>query len=141
MNPFRPTTAEVAAPSSGPEVEKGSLKAFSGRPLSDVTLDAVRAGEIGTDDLRIHPETLEHQAEVAERHANPQLAANFRRAAELTALDDADVMRIYEALRPRRSTFEELEDVAAWLSSRGAVINAALVREAAAVYRRRGLCR
>jgi propanediol dehydratase small subunit len=117
------------------------MKAFSGRALSEVTLDAVRAGEIGTDDLRIHPETLEHQASVAARHANPQLAANFRRAAELTALDDADVMRIYEALRPRRSTFEELEELAAWLSSRGAVINAALVREAAEVYQRRGLCR
>ncbi|WP_073258154.1 diol dehydratase small subunit [Cryptosporangium aurantiacum] len=116
-------------------------KAFSGRPLDSLTLDAVRAGEVTTDDLRIHPETLEHQAQVAEQHANPQLAANFRRAAELTALDDADVMRIYEALRPRRSTFEELEEIAAWLDARNAPINAALVREAAEVYRRRGLCR
>lgn len=117
------------------------MKAFSGRALSDVTLEAVRAGEVSTDDLRIHPETLEHQAQVAADHANPQLAANLRRAAELTALDDADVMRIYEALRPRRSTFAELEDIATWLEDRGAQINAALVREAAAVYRRRGLCR
>ncbi|GAA3386111.1 diol dehydratase small subunit [Cryptosporangium minutisporangium] len=130
MNSLRPT-AEAAFPA----------KAFSGLPLDSVTLDAVRAGEVTTDDLRIHPETLEHQAHVAEEHANPQLAANFRRAAELTALDDADVMRIYEALRPRRSTFEELQETADWLSARGAVINAGLVREAASVYQRRGLCR
>jgi propanediol dehydratase small subunit len=117
------------------------VKAFSGRALDSVTLDAVRAGDVGIDDLRIHPETLEHQARVAAENGNPQLAANFRRAAELTALDDVDVMRIYEALRPRRSTFAELEELAAWLSARGADINAALVREAAAVYQRRGLCR
>ncbi|GAA0254245.1 diol dehydratase small subunit [Cryptosporangium japonicum] len=117
------------------------VRAFSGRALESVTLDAVRAGEVSTDDLRIHPETLEHQAQVAADHGNPQLAANFRRAAELTAIDDTDVMRIYEALRPRRSTFAELEEIADWLSERGAVINAALVREAAQVYQRRGLCR
>jgi propanediol dehydratase small subunit len=117
------------------------MKAFSGRPLESVTLEAVRAGEVGPDDLRIHPETLEHQAQVAQAHGNPQLAANFRRAAELTAIDDADVMRVYEALRPRRSTFAELEEIAEWLSARGATMNAALVREAAQVYRRRGLCR
>ncbi|MFI5955098.1 diol dehydratase small subunit [Cryptosporangium sp. NPDC051539] len=117
------------------------MKAFSGRELSDVTLDAVRAGEVSTDDLRIHPETLAHQAQVAETHGNPQLAANFRRAAELTALGDDDVMRIYEALRPRRSTFAELTELASWLEDRGAQVNAALVREAAAVYQRRGLCR
>lgn len=118
-----------------------SLRAYSGRPLDSVTLESVRAGEVGADDLRIHPDTLEHQAQVAAAHDNPQLAANFRRAAELAALDDVDVMRVYEALRPRRSTFDELEEIAAWLSARGAQINAALVREAADVYRRRGLCR
>jgi len=117
------------------------VKAFSGRPLDSVTLDAVRSGDVSADDLRIHPETLEHQAQVAEAHGNPQLAANFRRAAELAALDDADVMRIYEALRPRRSTYAELHEIAEWLTSRGAVVNAALVREAAAVYQRRSLCR
>ena len=114
---------------------------FSGRPLDEITLEAVRAGEIGIDDLRIHPETLEHQARVSEAHANPQLAANLRRAAELATLDDTDVMRIYEALRPRRSTADELEELAAWLEARGAAVNAALVREARVAYVRRGLCR
>ena len=117
------------------------MRSFSGKELDDVTLDAVRAGEVGPDDLRIHPETLEHQAQVAEAHANPQLAANLRRAAELTTLDDADVMRIYEALRPRRSTADELDELASWLAARGAVLNSALVREARQAHVRRGLCR
>jgi propanediol dehydratase small subunit len=115
--------------------------AFSGKPADEITIDAARAGEIGPDDLRIHPDTLEHQAVVAERHHNPQLAANLRRAAELTAIGDADVLRVYEALRPHRSTPAELEELAAWLASHGAVLNAALVREAAVAYVRRGLAR
>jgi propanediol dehydratase small subunit len=115
------------------------MKAFSGKPVEEITVEAARAGDIAPDDLRIHPSTLEHQAVVAEQHENPQLAANLRRAAELTALGDADVLRIYEALRPHRSTAPELETLAGWLEERGATLNAALVREAAVVYTRRGL--
>lgn len=115
--------------------------AKSGRPVDQITLDAVRAGEISADDIRIHPDTLEHQAAVAERAGNPQLAANFRRAAELTALPDDEVMAIYEALRPGRSTRAELEGIADRLSSAGASLNAALVREAADAYEARGLLR
>jgi propanediol dehydratase small subunit len=50
-------------------------------------------------------------------------------------------MGIYEALRPRRSLLEDLETVASDLEASGAVLNAALVREAAAVYLERGLLR
>jgi propanediol dehydratase small subunit len=117
------------------------IRAKSGRPVSEVTLDTLRAGDVDIEDVRIHPETLESQAKVAESHANPQLAANFRRAAELALLPDSLVMGIYEALRPRRSLLEELETVAADLEASGAVLNAALVREAAAVYLERGLLR
>ncbi|WP_285708492.1 diol dehydratase small subunit [Microtetraspora sp. NBRC 16547] len=84
---------------------------------------------------------MEAQAVVAERHGNPQLAANFRRAAELALLSDEDVMRVYEALRPRRSTAAELSDLAEWLDGRGCQRNAALVREARDVHARRGLTR
>lgn len=115
--------------------------ARSGRAVEDITLDAVRAGDIGPDDIRIHPDTLAHQAEVAEAHANPQLAANFRRAAELTALPDEEVMAIYEALRPRRSTRADLLAIADRLAAAGAVLNASLVREAADAYEARGLLR
>ena len=116
-------------------------QARSGRPAVDVTLEALRRGDLAPDDVRIHPETLEHQAQVAESHANPQLAANLRRAAELTALPDDEVLSIYEALRPRRSSYDELGALADSLAERGASRNAALVREAAELYARRGLLR
>jgi len=116
-------------------------RAYSGRERDGITLDALRAGELAADDVRIHPETLEHQAVVAEQAANRQLAENFRRAAELTALPDDEVMAIYEALRPGRSSASDLRSIADSLEQRGAVRNAALLREAAAVYERRGLLR
>ena len=114
-------------------------QARSGRQVDEVTLDAVRRGEVAADDVRIHPQTLLHQAQVAQDHANPQLAANFRRAAELALLPDEQVMAIYEALRPGRSAYADLIAIADDLEQRGAVLNAALVREAADAYRARGL--
>jgi propanediol dehydratase small subunit len=117
----------------------GGVAALSGRAVSELTLEAVRRGEVGVPDLRIHPDTLEHQAAVAERHANPQLAGNLRRAAELTALTDEEVLSIYEALRPGRVTPAELTALAGSLAARGLPRCAALVAEAAEVYARRGL--
>jgi propanediol dehydratase small subunit len=120
-------------------VQELSARALSGRPVAEITLEAVRAGEVGLADLRMHPDTLEHQAVVARRHGNPQLADNLRRAAELTALPDEEVMAIYEALRPGRSSAAELTALAASLDARGLPRCAALIAEAAAVYARRGL--
>jgi propanediol dehydratase small subunit len=114
-------------------------KAFSGRDASDLTLDRLAAEELGADDVRIHPDTLRAQAEVAEQHGNPQLAANFRRAAELALLPEDEVMALYEALRPHRATADQLEALAVRLDELPAPLCAALVREAAAVYARRGL--
>ena len=117
------------------------MKAFSGRPADELTIEALRRDELGPDDVRIHPDTLEAQAMVAAAHGNPQLAENFRRAAELARFDEAEVLALYEALRPHRSTAEELETRAAQLAARDAPRCAALLREAAAVYARRGLLR
>jgi propanediol dehydratase small subunit len=117
----------------------GGVRALSGRPVEGLTVEAVRAGEVGLADLRIHPETLERQAVVAEEHGNPQLAENLRRAAELTQLPDDEVLAIYEALRPGRSTAGQLTDLAGSLAARGLPRCAALVAEAAEVYARRGL--
>jgi propanediol dehydratase small subunit len=115
------------------------VRALSGRAVDSLTVDAVRAGEIGVADLRIHPDTLERQAVVAEQHGNPQLAENLRRAAELTQLPDDEVLAIYEALRPGRTTPAQLTGLAGSLADRGLPRCAALVREAAEVYARRGL--
>lgn len=114
-------------------------KAFSGRPVEEISADLLVRDELSTDDVRIHPETLEHQADVAERHGNVQLAENLRRGAELAAVPEDDVMAMYEALRPHRSSAADLESLARRLDEYPAPRCAALVREAAEVYARRGL--
>ena len=64
-----------------------------------------------------------------------RLAMNFERAAELTAVPDDRILEIYNALRPYRSTKEELLTIADDLESRyQAKICAAFVREAATLY-------
>jgi propanediol dehydratase small subunit len=116
-------------------------RAFSGRDSDELTLDRLARDELATDDVRIHPDQLEQQAVVAEQHANPQLAANFRRAAELALMSESEVLALYEALRPHRATPEDLETTAIGLEAVPAPLCAALVREAADVYARRGLLR
>jgi len=116
-------------------------KGYSGINADNISVDDIRQGDITLDDIRIHPDTLEHQAQVAESKDNPQLASNFRRAAELTRLPDEEVLRLYEALRPNRSTAQELRAIARDLASSGAQRNAELFAQAADVYERRGLAK
>jgi propanediol dehydratase small subunit len=116
-----------------------TCRALSGRPFDEITLDASVRGDLSPADLRVHPETLRRQAGVAEEHGNPQLGQNLRRAAELTALLDDDLLAIYEALRPGRSTLAALQSLAGRFEEAEAPLCAALVREAATVYERRGL--
>jgi propanediol dehydratase small subunit len=116
-------------------------RAFSGADSTGLTVDRLARDEINADDVRIHPETLEHQAETAAVHGNPQLAENFRRAAEMALMSEDEVMALYDALRPHRSTTAELDAIAARLDAVPAPRCATLVREAAHVYARRGLLR
>jgi len=134
--------SEVARGDAGGHDGSGGddgTRGLSGRPVAELTLEAVRRGEIRLPDLRIHPDALERQAQVAEAHGNPQLAENLRRAAELTALGDDEVLAIYDALRPGRATRAQLGELSASLAARGLPRCAALVAEAAEVYERRGL--
>jgi propanediol dehydratase small subunit len=114
------------------------LRAVSGRPLSEVTLDALE--ELSIADVQISPATLRAQAEIARQAGFRQLAVNLTRAAELTAVPNAELLRMYEMLRPQRASHAELLALADELE-RGyeAVENARMVREAAEVYRARGL--
>ncbi len=111
----------------------------TGRAVADITLDAVLAGDVSPPDLTISAQTLRLQAGFAERGGNPQLAENLRRAAELVAFEDDELLRFYEMLRPGRSSAQELDDLGDALDERGARRCAALVREARAAYVRRGL--
>ncbi|WP_248962132.1 diol dehydratase small subunit [Sphaerisporangium perillae] len=116
------------------------LRTPTGKRLDEITMEAVLAGEVAAEDLRIAPETLRLQAQIADSVGRPQLAQNFRRAAELTALPDETVLEIYNALRPRASTKQQLTKIAEGLE-RGysATLCARLIREAADVYERRGI--
>jgi propanediol dehydratase small subunit len=110
-----------------------------GVALGDVTLAAVRAGELGADEMRATPATLRLQAEVARAAGRSQLAESLERAAELASVPDDLLLEIYTALRPGRATAEELETWSLRLESLDAVQTAAFVREAAAAYADRGL--
>lgn len=112
----------------------------SGLRLDELTLDAVRAGLIGPEDLRATPETLDRQSAVALAAGRTQLADNLARAAELSTVPSETILEIYTALRPHRSTAEELEAWAERLEHElAAPLSAAFVREALDAYAARGL--
>lgn len=112
----------------------------SGTKISEITLEKIVEDEIDGEELVIAPETLEKQAQIAESEGRPQLARNFRRAAELTAVPDDRILEIYNALRPSGAEKAKLLDIADELESEyDAEINAEHVREAAEVYEERNL--
>ncbi|MBW6411579.1 diol dehydratase small subunit [Clostridium weizhouense] len=115
-----------------------SIKTPTGKNLQDITLENVLKGDIKPEDVRISPETLEMQAQIAEGMKRDAIARNFRRAAELIKVPDDRILEIYNALRPYRSTKEELLAIAEELETvYGAKVNADFVREAIEVYEKR----
>ncbi|MCF8077759.1 MAG: diol dehydratase small subunit [Desulfobacterales bacterium] len=115
------------------------VKSASGLAFDDIRLDKVLSGQIGFDDIKIRPETLEYQAQIADSIGRPRLASNLRRAAEMTRIPDKRVLEMYDNLRPYRCTKQELLDIATELESTyQAKICAALFREAAEIYEKRG---
>lgn len=118
------------------------VKTAGGKSLDDITLDAVLNNELKPEEIRITPQTLEYQAQIADSIGRPQLAANFRRAGELIAVPDERILEMYNALRPNRSSKEELLAIADELANQyGAAQTAEFVREAADVYETRGVLR
>jgi propanediol dehydratase small subunit len=115
------------------------VKTPSGLDLDAVTLPNARAGRLVASDVRATAGTLSLQAEFARAAGRTQLADGLERASELAVVPDDELLEIYTALRPGRSTVSELEAWAARLEELGANRTAAFVREAAAVYVERGL--
>lgn len=110
----------------------------TGKSIDAITMDAVMAGEVEAADLRITPEALRLQAQIAEKSGRTQIGDNLRRAAEMTVISDERVLEIYNALRPNASTKVELDAIADELSTQYQAEHLAqLVREAADVYERR----
>ena len=121
------------------EKSADKLKSPTGKKFTDMTKAGLLAGNVTSDDMRISPETLEMQAQVAESVGRGAFANNMRRAAELIAVGDDRLLEIYNALRPYRSTKAELLAIAEELETKyNAKISGGLVREAAAVYEARG---
>jgi propanediol dehydratase small subunit len=123
-------------------MENMKICSLSGKDLEELTLERVLSGELTAEDFRISKETLWCQADAAESAGYRHLALNLRRAAELTGISNEEVFEIYKALRPGRADYTELADMADRLETEhNASLTATLVREAAEVYRERGLFR
>lgn len=123
------------------EKQPERVRTPSGRPLSDLTLDNVLSGAVAAADFTITADGLRLQADIAARAGRPHLAHNLRRGAELVAVPEADLLAIYEQLRPGRAhSAAELRATAARVrQDYGAEAIAQLIEEAAAAYERRGV--
>ncbi len=115
------------------------IKTATGVEFSDLSYEKVLNGQLKPEDLRIRPETLELQAQVADSVGRDAFGRNLRRAAELIAVPDARLLEIYNALRPYKSTIDELKAIADELENQyNAPVTASLVREAADIgYKRK----
>ena len=114
----------------------------SGIPLRDITLNRVLAGEIDNDDLRITADSLRKQADIAAASGQTALAANLRRAAELTAIPNEILLEVYNAMRPHRSTKQELETLCDTLQDTyGAEETVGFIRSAIPIYESKQLFR
>jgi propanediol dehydratase small subunit len=138
-DPPPPGVADYPLAENAPE----RVRSRSGRPMAAVTLDAVVAGEIGMEDLRIDASALRQQAAVARAAGRPTLARNLERGADLVPVPQDVIMRAYDLLRPGRArSRDELLALARELRDQyGAADVAAFIEEAAEVYERRGLFR
>ena len=123
------------------EKQPDRVRTRNGRPLRELTLDNLQAGNIAASDFGITGEGLRLQATIAEQAGRPNLAQNMRRGAELVEIPDALLLDIYELLRPGRvQSANDLRDAANQLRDiYGAKETAALLDEAALVYERRGI--
>ena len=107
----------------------------TGMSWKDINLQSILDGTLSMSDLRITPQTLELQAQIAESAGRNQLAENLKRAAELVKVPEDKILEIYQALRPGRSTVRQLEGLAADLESQYQARRCArFLREAAQSY-------
>jgi propanediol dehydratase small subunit len=123
------------------EKRPDTVKGRRGKALPEITLDAVIAGDVTMEDLRITPDALKAQGEIARDAGRARLAQNFERAADLVDVPQDVIMRTYELLRPGRAkSKEELLAAAKMLRTQyKAKLMAVFIEEAAEVYERRGL--
>lgn len=122
------------------EYEKDKIMSRTGKRLEDINLSEVMKNHVGPDDIKISEETLRAQGQVAKEAGNDPMEKNFERAAELVDVPDEVILKMYDKLRPNRSTKLELVLMAKELLEKYNAKNCAkLVLEAAEVYEKRGI--
>lgn len=122
------------------EHEKNNIASKTGKKLTDITLDEVMKNHVSADDIKISKEMLRAQGQVAKEADNGPMEKNFERAAELVDVPDDVILKMYDKLRPNRSTKLELVLMAQELLEKYHAKNCArLVMEAAEVYEKRGI--
>ena len=122
------------------EHEADRLTSKTGKKFNDITLDEVMKGNVSAEDIKISQETLRAQGEIAKQAGNDPMDQNFKRAAELVNVPDDVILRMYDKLRPNRSTKAELEEIArVLLEEYDAKTCSAFVLEACEVYEKRGI--
>ena len=122
------------------ENEKESITSKTGKKLTDITLDEIMKNHVSSDDIKISKEMLKAQGQVAKENGNDPMEKNFERAAELVDVPDDIILKMYDKLRPNRSTKLELVLMAKELLEKYHAHNCAkLVMEAAEVYEKRGI--
>lgn len=122
------------------EYEKDKISSKTGKRLEDITLEEIKKNHISSDDIKISKETLSAQGQIAKEAGNAPMELNFARAAELVDVPDDVILKMYDKLRPNRSTKLELVKIAQELLEIYNAKNCArLVMEAAEVYEKRGV--
>ncbi len=116
------------------------IKSKSGKRLEEITIDEVINGNVTGEDITISKETLLLQGKIAEQSGREQLGKNLKRASELVSIPDDELLKIYNMLRPYRSTELELLKKANELKEKyNAMKCSELIMDALKVYKRRGI--
>ena len=122
------------------EFEKQNIRSKTGKRVDDITLQAIKSGQINADDIKISTEVLQAQSRIAKKAGRRQLAENFSRASEMVNIPDAVILEMYNKLRPNRSTKAELLEMIHKLETEYRANECAkLVRNALDVYEKRGV--
>ena len=137
INDEKPDNLDEIYPVGEKQPER--VRTRNDRPLRDLTLNNLLAGQVSSADFGITADGLRLQAEIAERAGRPNLAQNLRRGAELVEIPDTVLLDIYELLRPGRAqSADDLRTAADQLrDTYGAKETASLLEEAVLVYERR----
>lgn len=122
------------------EYESENIRSKTGKKFNEITLDEVMKGHVSSDDIKISKDVLKAQGQVALENGSASMEKNFERAAELVDVPDDVILKMYDKLRPNRSTKLELVTMAQELIEKYHAKNCAkLVMEAVEIYEKRGI--